>query len=121
MDVAANWAKLKQTVTYTESDSLAVVRTSENALSWLPVFLNDWSGAPHISIDGRMELVDAVAGFERYETLKTKKLFDTATLEHWFSFLVTVELARADLVCSLALAPSLLKRTAHRLLLNLDV
>jgi len=87
MDVAANWAKLKQTVTYTESDSVAVVRTSENALSWLPVFLNDWSGAPHISIDGRMEPLDGIAGFERYETLKTKKLFDTATLEHWFSFL----------------------------------
>jgi hypothetical protein len=79
MDVAANWEELKQNVTYTESDSVAVVRTSENALSWLPVFLNDWSGAPHISVDGRWEPVDGIAGFERYEKLKTKKLFDTAT------------------------------------------
>lgn len=77
--MVVDWEKLKQSVTYTESDSVAVVRTSENALSWLPVFLNDWSGAPHISIDGRMEPVDGIAGFERYEKTKFKRLFDTAT------------------------------------------
>jgi hypothetical protein len=79
VDVAAEWTKLKQSVTFTESDSVAVVRTSENSISWLPVHLNDWSGAPYISIDGRMEPVEDLKGVERYEKLKTKRLFDTAT------------------------------------------
>ena len=32
-----------------------------------------------------------------------------------------VELAQVDLICSLALSPSLLKKTVHRLLLNFDL
>lgn len=80
MDVAAEWAKLKQSVTYTESDSVAVIRDPHyNLVSWLPVHLNDWSGEPHVSIDGRMEPVDGIPGFERYEKTKFKRLYDTAT------------------------------------------
>lgn len=80
MYVAADWMKLKQGVTFRESDSLAVIRDPNyNLVSWLPVVLNDWSGAPHVSVDGRMEPIDALPGFERYEKVKTKRLFDTAT------------------------------------------
>jgi hypothetical protein len=80
VDVAAGWTKLKQSVTFTESDSVAVIRDPNyNLVSWLPVFLNDWSRQPHVSIDGRMEPVEGLNGFERFEKLKTRKLFDTAT------------------------------------------
>jgi len=82
MDAVVDWEKLKQSVTYAESDSVAVIRDPNyNLVSWLPVFLNDWSGAPHVSIDGRWEPVQDLNGFERYEKLKTKKYFNTATLE----------------------------------------
>ena len=77
-----DWSQLKQSVTFTESDSVAVIRDPNyNLVSWLPVFLNDWSGAPHVSIDGRSEPVQDLNGFERYEKLKTKKLYNTATGE----------------------------------------
>jgi len=77
-----DWSQLKQSVTYTESDSLAVIRDPNyNLVSWLPVFLNDWSGAPHVSIDGRMEPVQDLNGFERYEKTKFKRLYNTATGE----------------------------------------
>jgi hypothetical protein len=67
-------------VTYTESDSLAVIRDPNyNLVSLRPVFLNDWSGEPHVSIDGRWEPIDYVPGFLKFEKVKTKKLFDTAT------------------------------------------
>jgi hypothetical protein len=51
MDVVVDWQKLKRSVTYTPSDSVAVIRDANyNLISWLPVFLNDWIGEPHVSI-----------------------------------------------------------------------
>ena len=79
MDVAVDWARLEQSFSYTESDSLAVIRTAENAIAWLPVHLNELTGEPAVSIDGHWRAAESVSGFERFEKARFKRLFDTAT------------------------------------------
>jgi hypothetical protein len=75
-----DWSDLKRAVSYTESDSLAVLRDLDyNAIEWAPVFLNEATGEPCIHRDGRWQRVRDVPGFERYEKARFKRLFDTAT------------------------------------------
>jgi hypothetical protein len=75
-----DWSNLKRAVSYTEYDSLAVLRDLDyNAIEWAPVFLNEATGEPYISRDGRWWRVQDVPGFERYEKARFKRLFDTAT------------------------------------------
>ena len=76
-----NWAALKASVTYNPSDSVAVIRTSENALSWQPVYLNEATGQAFINQDGRWQHAESVRGFLKFEKVRTKKYFDTATLQ----------------------------------------
>ena len=83
-----NWNELKSGVTYRQSDSLAVIRTDSNALSYLPVFINAASGEPHIRQENEWHLAEHLPcnsrgfpRFERYQKLGRKKLLDTSTLE----------------------------------------
>jgi len=57
------------------------VRTAENALAWFPVYLNQSTNEPFISHDGRWEPVQDLNGFEAFEQIKTKKLYNTSTGE----------------------------------------
>jgi hypothetical protein len=70
---------VKGAVTYAESDCIARVSTSENTLAWFPVYLNEGDGQAYISRFGKWEAIEGLAGFEGFEKLKTKRLFDTAT------------------------------------------
>jgi hypothetical protein len=65
------------------SDCVARVRTSENALGWFLVYLNEASGAAFIKRYDQWEPVEGLAGFEGYEPVKTKSkaLYDTSTNE----------------------------------------
>lgn len=76
-----DWQELKSSVTYVESDSLAVIRTDYNALSWLPVYLNKQSGEPFLRTEDQWIPLNEVRNFERYQKINRKKLFDTSTLE----------------------------------------
>ena len=83
MEVAEiNWADLKASFSYNPSDSVAVLRDlNYNAIEWAPVFLNEGGGEPCVNRDGRWRRVQDVPEFERFEQVRTKKYFDTATLQ----------------------------------------
>jgi hypothetical protein len=88
-----DWQHLKASVTYVESDSLAVVRNGRNSLQWLPVLLNAATEEPFVLQYGELVPVESLGvwnprgsnstGFVRYEKVKplTRKFLDTATLE----------------------------------------
>jgi hypothetical protein len=76
-----SWQDLKSKVTYAESDSLARVRTSENALGWFLVYLNEATGEPHIRRYDRWETIAGLKGFEGFEKLKAKELYNPLTGE----------------------------------------
>ena len=76
-----NWNELKSGITYTESDSLAVLRTERNTLQFQPVYLNAATNDPFVRIENQWVPVKGLKTFERYQRLGRKKLFDTATLE----------------------------------------
>jgi hypothetical protein len=78
-----SWSKVKAAVTYLESDCVARIRTSGNALAWLPVFINQADNRPYVQRYGSWELVEGLAGFEAYEPVKneSKALYDTTTNE----------------------------------------
>ena len=79
MEVAGiDWSNLKANFSYTESDSLAVIRTAENAIAWMPVFLNQATGEPCINRDGQWRAAETISGFERFEKARFKRLYDTA-------------------------------------------
>ena len=76
-----NWNELKSSVTYTESDSLAVLRPEKNTLQFHPVYLNAATNDPFVRIESQWVPVSEIKTFERYQKLGRKKPFDTATLE----------------------------------------
>lgn len=86
-----NWQDLKAKVTYVESDSLAVVRNGRNSIQWLPVLLNAATDESFVRLYGELVPVGSLPiwdprnpasrGFVRYEKVRAKELFDTATLE----------------------------------------
>lgn len=64
--------------------SMAVVRTSQNALAWLPLFQIEGTTDYVVYLRGRWQSIEGLAGLERFEEvkpLKTIKLYDTATNE----------------------------------------
>ena len=73
-----SWYAVKSAVTCTESDCLARVRTSPNSLAWYDVFLRESDGHAYLKRYGRYEAIDGLAGFEGYERIKTKLIFDTS-------------------------------------------
>lgn len=76
-----SWQDLKSKVTYLESDALARVRVGANALGWFPVYLNEASGAAFIKRYDQWWRVEGMVGFEGFEKLKTKQLFNPLTGE----------------------------------------
>jgi len=76
-----NWNQLKSSVTYIESDSLAVLRPERNTLQFHPVYLNVATNDPFVRIESRWVPVTELKTFERYQPMGRKRLFDTATLE----------------------------------------
>ena len=72
-----DWAGIRAAVNYLDSDSIAVLRRGGNCLGWLPVFLRESDGEPHVRIDGDWRAVNAQPGFLRYEKVHRRK-YDTA-------------------------------------------
>jgi hypothetical protein len=74
-----DWQALRSAVTYGPSDSMARVRTDHNAIGWFPVFINQASGGFFVERYGHWVGIDELPGFEGFERVPTKKIFDTAT------------------------------------------
>jgi len=74
-----NWNELRASVSYVESDSLAVLRPERNTLHFHPVFLQESTGDAFVRIEGRWVPVRELRKFERYQKLGRKKLLDTST------------------------------------------
>ena len=69
--------------TYIASDSVAVVRRRRpgdrrDSLAWIPVFLRQPDNEPFVKWDGDWCAVSNLPGFERYEKVRPRKLYDTA-------------------------------------------
>ena len=85
--------QIKKQVSCVESDSIAEIRTGENAVGRFPVYFNAATGEPYVRIYGKWHAASDLktydphnprsTGIVRYETLKplTRKFLDTATLE----------------------------------------
>jgi hypothetical protein len=79
-----DWQKLKEAISYLESDCMARIRTDENALGWFQVYLNEASGQAFIRRFGSWERVEDMRGFEAFERikpLKAKMWYHTGTAE----------------------------------------
>ena len=73
-----NWLKLRAS-TYEPVEWTAKIRTSSNALAWLPVFINLVDRHEYVSWYGQWRLAESISGFEKFEEMKalpTKKLYD---------------------------------------------
>ena len=67
--------------TYEPVDWVAKIRTSSNALAWLPVCINLADRLEYVAWYGEWELPESIAGFEKFEAVKpepnkNKKLFN---------------------------------------------
>jgi len=74
---STNWNELKSSVSYTESDGLAVLRHENNTLQFHPVYLNAATNDPFVRIENEWVPVRELKTFERYQPIGRKKLFDT--------------------------------------------
>jgi hypothetical protein len=71
---------------YTLSDSLAVIRESDNnSLHNLPVYFRDDLNSPLVRIDGVWLPATDVPGYVRLENKPRRKLYDTARNEMVFA------------------------------------
>jgi hypothetical protein len=79
-----DWDTLKASVTYLETDNLAVIRRTQNTIEWAPLFLNAGTNEYFIRSEGSWLPFAEVKGFERYAENKipVHRMFDTATLEY---------------------------------------
>jgi len=80
---SVDWQQLRASVSYVESNSVAVIRRTENAIEYAPVFLNAGTNECFIRSEGSWVPLTEVKGFERYAENKipVHRMFDTATLE----------------------------------------
>jgi hypothetical protein len=65
--------------TYEPVDWIARIRTSSNALAWVPVYMNLADHLEYVVFYGQWRLAEDIPGFEKFEELKpipTKKLYD---------------------------------------------
>jgi hypothetical protein len=60
---------------------VATVRTNGNTLAYLDVFVDEGTTDCFVYLRGRWERTEGLAGLERFDAIKTKKLYDTATNE----------------------------------------
>jgi hypothetical protein len=72
--------------TYEPIDWIARIRTSSNALAWLPVFINLADRLEYVVWYGEWTRPENIAGFEKFEAVKpmpnkNKKLFNPHTRE----------------------------------------
>ena len=68
--------------TYEPVDCVAKIRTSSNALAWLPVFINLADRREYVSWRGDWCFAGDIPGFEKFEAVKpmpTKKLYNPHT------------------------------------------
>jgi len=72
-----DWVGTRAALNFIESDSVAVIQGGQNCLGWLPVFLRESDGEPHVRIDGEWLPVDGLQ-FLRYEKVHRRR-YDTAT------------------------------------------
>ena len=60
---------------------VAAIRTSPNTLAYLDVFIDEGASDCFVYLRGRWERTEGLAGLERFDPIKTKKLLDTSTGE----------------------------------------
>lgn len=61
-----------------ESDSVALIKGRDNSLGWLPVYL-DADNNPFVKVNGAWLSVTGLEGFQRFEKVRRRKLYNTAT------------------------------------------
>lgn len=77
-----DWHEIKASVSYDQTDWIAVICTGANTIANEPVLVRRSDGGCFIKRYGRFEPVESAPGFMRYERKPwRKRLLDTATLE----------------------------------------
>lgn len=77
-----NWNQIKATVTYQNTEWVAILRPAENTIANEPAFIRESDGACFIKRYGRFEPAESAPGFVKFEENRWRKRFlDTSTLE----------------------------------------
>jgi hypothetical protein len=77
-----DWHEIKASVSYDQTDWIAIIRTSVNTIANEPVLIRQSDGGCFVKRYGHYEAAETVPGFVKYERRPwRKRLLDTATQE----------------------------------------